>query len=102
MPPPADERELARRVSVHVRMLRSARQWSQEDLAQHCDLSHRVIQYAESAVGVPTLATLCRLARGLGVDVRALLAPARRLAPRKAGRPPKAGRARQVSRAKKP
>jgi transcriptional regulator with XRE-family HTH domain len=69
--PPAerlDPNDLGRR----LRSLRAGAGLSQRALAAHCSLQQRTVSLLELARTRPTLATLDKLARGLGCGVAAL------------------------------
>jgi transcriptional regulator with XRE-family HTH domain len=58
-----------------VRRLREARGLQQTALAKHAGVSRITLNRIESGVQDPTLSTLERIARALGVRVRDLLPP---------------------------
>jgi transcriptional regulator with XRE-family HTH domain len=58
-------------VAKTLRLLRKARGFTQENLAQACNLSTRTIEKLEGAQVTPTEQTLRSLARGLGYEVSA-------------------------------
>jgi transcriptional regulator with XRE-family HTH domain len=70
-------RELVERVAVNVLRRRERGGWTQEALAERCEMSLRHVQAVEGAEMNLTLVTLARLAEGLGIDVRELFRPAR-------------------------
>ncbi len=79
--------DLQGRVGSALRRLRDARGWTQEEAADRCGMhtfGYRVFENAQSNL---TLASLARLACGLGVDAVELLQPAPAPASRPRGRP---------------
>ena len=65
--------ELASVLAENVRRLREARDWSQEKLAQKAGLAMRYVSGIERAEENPTISTLAKLAKALGVSASALL-----------------------------
>ena len=57
-------RELGARLAVNVKRLRQLRKWSQEEAAQECRMSTRLLQRAEASDLNATLATLARFCDG--------------------------------------
>ena len=79
--------DLQGRVGTALRRLRDARGWTQEEAADRCGMhtfGYRVFENAQSNL---TLASLARLACGLGVDAVELLQPAPVPDSRPRGRP---------------
>lgn len=60
-------------VAANVRRLRTGAGWSQEELAQRCEVHRTYIGSIERGERNVTLDTLERIARSLGVDPRTLL-----------------------------
>ena len=88
--PAGDYQALLDRVASNLRRLRAERGWTQEEAADRCDeMSPFVYRQVEGALTNLTARTLARLARGFGVDVALLVAPAPAPTPRRPGRPPK-------------
>lgn len=75
---------------MHVRRLRTEREWSQAQAAEKCAMTLQHYQRAEAGGMNATLTTLARLADGFGVDLSVLFAPvkipARLLDPDRPGR----------------
>jgi transcriptional regulator with XRE-family HTH domain len=69
------------RLAANVVRLRRHRGWSQEQAAEHTEMSARLLQRIEAGDVNATFTTLARLASGFGVDVVRLLAPPRRSPP---------------------
>jgi transcriptional regulator with XRE-family HTH domain len=61
-----------RRIAARLRALRAAAGFSQRGPAAWCGLIPHTVRHAEHARGRPTLRTLAKLARGLGVTLGAL------------------------------
>lgn len=57
-----------------VRQLRTAKGWTQEDLADAADLTTTYVGQVERGDKVPSLTVVLKLARGLGVPPTNLLA----------------------------
>jgi transcriptional regulator with XRE-family HTH domain len=80
MPPrrsPSTDRGLEERLDAlarATRRLRRARGWTLEEAAEAADLDVRHLQQLESGGANPTVGTLLRVARGLGVEIGALFA----------------------------
>jgi transcriptional regulator with XRE-family HTH domain len=62
-----------RALAQTARTLRLGRGHTLEETAELCDLDVRHVQLIESGTANPTVATLLRLARGLGVSLESLL-----------------------------
>ena len=61
-----------------MRALRKARGWTQELAAERCGIGYKLFQLYELGIKQnPGLLTLEKIARGFGLDVSELLAPAR-------------------------
>jgi transcriptional regulator with XRE-family HTH domain len=65
--------ELQRRLAGNIARLRQERGLTQEDAADRCGMSARLLQRIEASDSNVTFATLGRLASGFGVDVAQLL-----------------------------
>jgi transcriptional regulator with XRE-family HTH domain len=65
-----------------VRELRKARRWSQEELAHRAGISRTFMGSIEQGAKQPSVMTLVRLARALGVGAGALFPPSGADAPR--------------------
>ncbi len=63
---------LNRKFGAHVRSLRTSRSLTQESLAESSGLSVDSIRRIERGTFSPTLDTLAKLARGLGMTLSAL------------------------------
>jgi DNA-binding CsgD family transcriptional regulator len=61
-----------RPIAARLRALRAAAGLSQRGLAARCGLTPPTVRHAEHARGLPTRGTLEKLARGLGVGLKAL------------------------------
>ncbi|MFP5393400.1 MAG: helix-turn-helix domain-containing protein [Gammaproteobacteria bacterium] len=64
---------LVRSFGLAVRQLREARQWSQEELAEHSDLNRSFVGEIERGAATPSLITVAKLARALGLPASALI-----------------------------
>lgn len=62
------------RLRANLRRLREERGWTQAEAAERCGMSFQQLSQVESGRSNVTLVTLCRLARGLGVDLADLVA----------------------------
>ncbi len=67
--------DVRRRLSRRLLQLRTDRGWSQEDLGARSGLTYKFIGEVERGQKSPSLDSLDKLARGLGVDIADLLAP---------------------------
>ncbi|MCS6970552.1 MAG: XRE family transcriptional regulator [Planctomycetota bacterium] len=65
---------IAATVAENLRRLRAARGWSLEELAQASGVSRAMLNQVETGKSVPTIATLWKIAQGLGVPFQRLLA----------------------------
>lgn len=68
----------AKRFGQHIRLLRRARDLTQEALAERSELSIDAIRRIEAARFSPTLTTLGKLARGLEMSLSSMFAGAER------------------------
>jgi transcriptional regulator with XRE-family HTH domain len=66
-------RDLAEILSIRVRQLRHARNWTQEDLADKVGISTRYVGYIERCEGSATVTILGRLAEAFAVEPGELL-----------------------------
>jgi transcriptional regulator with XRE-family HTH domain len=64
----------SKRFGAHLKAIRRALGMSQPALAASSELSTQVISNLERATAFPSIDTVCKLARGLGVDPRELFA----------------------------
>lgn len=64
---------LSRRFGSAVRALREAQGWSQEQLAAQAELNRSYLGEVERGAATPSLATIDKLARALGVSGAELL-----------------------------
>lgn len=67
--------ETARRLAKNVRLLRTARGWSQETLASHAGLDRTFVGAVERAERNVTVASVEKLANALNMTVADLLRP---------------------------
>ncbi len=72
IPPENSETSLRQRLARNIRLLRTARRWSQEALAQKAGLDRTYVGAVERAERNLTLASIEKLAEALGVEVREL------------------------------
>lgn len=63
------------RLGTRVRELRTRRDWTQEKLGEQAELSYKFIGEVERGVGNPTIGSIARIARALGIDVAELFTP---------------------------
>lgn len=71
-----DSYEVARRSLAHnIRIRRKALGLSQEALALEADVNRTFVSQIERSIGNPSLHTLCRLSRRLGMECHELLLP---------------------------
>lgn len=66
--------DVGRRVGANIRRLRKAQGLSQEELAHRAEMHRTFVSQVERAVKSPTLETLDKIARGLGVPLSDLVA----------------------------
>lgn len=69
------ERRLARKLGAKGRELREAQGLTQTAMTLNCGLHHPAISRFEYGSTTPTLATLLRIAAGLGMDLRIEFVP---------------------------
>jgi transcriptional regulator with XRE-family HTH domain len=90
-PPDDDLDALAARIGAAVRELRLAQRWSLGELGRASGLSKTILARIERGDGNPSVETLWRLSRALGVPLGALLSPPAgpraRVIPARAGQP---------------
>lgn len=67
--------EIVAQLAQNVRRLRLAKGWSQEELAAQAGLHRTFISQIERMVKTPTIESVDKLAKGLGVRPGALLDP---------------------------
>lgn len=60
------------RFGANLRAIRRSQGLSQPDLAQVSHVSTQVVSNVERGTAVPSIDTICKIARGLGVDPREL------------------------------
>src|SRR3954468_17694952 len=77
-PPEDDLDALAARIGAAVRELRLAQRWSLGELARASGLSKTILARIERGDGNPSVETLWRVSRALGVPLGALLSPPQR------------------------
>lgn len=61
--------DVHRRLSLNMQALRRQKAWSQEELADQCDLHRTYISGVERGIRNPTLTVLEKIAVGLGVSI---------------------------------
>ncbi len=71
-------RDLTDIFASRLRLARTARSWTQEDLADRVGLSVRYVGKIESRKASPTIAVLGRIAEALDLDPTELLSPTTR------------------------
>ena len=64
---------LLRDVGARVRTCREKRQWTQEDLAERAELDRSYIAGIEAGLRNPSIKSMAKIARGLGLTISALL-----------------------------
>jgi len=70
------QNDVSKRFSEHIRRLRQARGWTQEQAASACDIGYKLYQLYELGVKRnPGLLTLDKIAHGFGLEVYELLGP---------------------------
>jgi XRE family transcriptional regulator, regulator of sulfur utilization len=62
---------------AHIRKLRYAREWTQEDLAEHSGLNPVQISHLERGRNEAKISTILRLAKAFGITAGELLKPFR-------------------------
>ncbi len=80
VPPHSTPHPILKRLGAHVRELRAAKDWTQEDLAGECGLDRSYVSGLEVGRRNPTYLNLLKLVKALGVSLVALrdFAPPRR------------------------
>lgn len=73
VPPRAAPHPALRRLGEHIRQLRTAKDWTQEDLAGECGLDRSYISGLEVGRRNPTYLNLLRIAKTFGISLAALL-----------------------------
>ena len=73
MPPRATPHPTLKKLGKHIRQLRLARHWTQEDLAGECGLDRSYVSGLEVGRRNPTYLNLRRLAKTLRVPLASLL-----------------------------
>ena len=71
----SEPREIAEAVGAEVRKIRLAKGWSLAKLAEEADVSSTFLGSVERGAKVPTVTTLVRISRALGVPSGLILAP---------------------------
>lgn len=69
-------RETIETLPARLKELREKKGWSQQDLAQHADISLSTISMIERGERAPSFAMACSLADALGVSLESLRQPA--------------------------
>jgi transcriptional regulator with XRE-family HTH domain len=72
---PASSHPLLRDLGSHIRRLRLARGWSQEELAHRAGIDRSYMSGIERGVRNATVLSLHRVARALGVELADVLGP---------------------------
>ena len=65
--------DVRRLMARNIRTVRSAKAWSQHDLAAEAGVRQALVSSLESASANPTLESMARIARALGLSVAELL-----------------------------
>lgn len=65
--------DIIERLSINLRRLRNAKDWSQEHLAEEASIHRTYVSDLERGARNPTIAVVDKLAKALGVPVGALL-----------------------------
>ena len=73
VPPRSVPHPALKRLGLRIRELRSAKKWTQEDLAGECDLDRSYISGLEVGRRNPTYLNLLKIAKVFGVPIIALL-----------------------------
>lgn len=71
----AEAEELARVIGARVKRERNARGWTLDQLAEHAQVSRRMVVSVEQGAVNPSVGTLLRLSDALGVGLPALVEP---------------------------
>ena len=69
-----------RLVAGNLKRLREAKDWSQEELADHAGIHRTYVSGVERAIRNPTVTVLMKLAKGLGVPLTELVREESKLA----------------------
>ena len=72
-PPRAASHPALRRLGQRLRLLRLARNWTQEELAAECDLDRSYVSGLETGRRNPTYLSLLRIAKTFGMPLLTLL-----------------------------
>jgi transcriptional regulator with XRE-family HTH domain len=73
MPPRATPHPALRKLGERVRQLRTAKSWTQEDLAAECGFDRSYVSGLEFGRRNPTYLKLLKLAKSLGIPLLTLL-----------------------------
>lgn len=60
-------------LATRIRKLRNENGWSQEELADRCDLHRTYISHIENAKREISVETLCKIAKGFGIEPSVLM-----------------------------
>lgn len=71
----ADREQTTAEIAAQLRATRARRGWTLDELAARSGVSRRLIVQLEQGEGNPSLATLLKLARALGITLANLLSP---------------------------
>jgi transcriptional regulator with XRE-family HTH domain len=73
VPPRSAPHPALKRLGAHIRELRTAKSWTQEDLAGECGLDRSYVSGLEVGRRNPTYLNLLRIAKTFGVSLVTLL-----------------------------
>ncbi|MEQ1574393.1 MAG: helix-turn-helix transcriptional regulator [Vicinamibacterales bacterium] len=73
MPPRSDPHPALKKLGARIRELRTAKNWTQEDLAGECGLDRSYVSGLEVGRRNPTYLNLLRIAKTFGVSLVTLL-----------------------------
>ena len=73
MPPRSEPHAALRRLGAHIRELRTAKGWTQEDLAGECGLDRSYVSGLEGGRRNPTYLNLLKVAKTLDIPLVKLL-----------------------------